>query len=266
MRQSDRLHTPQIVMELLLCNVETQRAVSLLRCTGRLCGTPFSQSYNYLKRAARIRHFEVQRLRIDSHHPRGLLPNHVCKQTSSTTMPNYITTRLLGWATLALLVGLISGCDTLIGSGGAGDADGPLIPSDTASVSINELDVHLVTPDTVSVGEAFEIRILVQNQTRRDVVVQTGSGCLTVPGVFEIGGERVPFRGTGIFCTAAITNHDIPSGETIERTFDVQATLRTEEEDVPASPGTYEVRTELDWGIQGDHSSRTLQRRLRVQP
>jgi hypothetical protein len=181
-------------------------------------------------------------------------------------MSNLIPTRLLNWAALLLLVGCITGCDTLIGSGGAGNADEPPVPGDAAHVSINELDAYLVTPDTVSVGETFEIRILVQNQTRRDVVVQTSSGCLTVPGVFEIGGARVPFRGTGIFCTAAVTNHDIPSGETIERTFDVQTTLRTEGEDVPASPGTYEVRTDLDWGIQGDYSSRTLQRKFRVQP
>ncbi|PEN05976.1 hypothetical protein CRI93_10860 [Longimonas halophila] len=181
-------------------------------------------------------------------------------------MPNLTPTRLLNWAALLLLVGLITGCDTLIGSGGAGNADELPIPGNATRVSINELDVYLVTPDTVSVGEAFEVRVLVENQTRRNVVVQTSSGCLVVPSVFEAGGERVPFRGSGIVCTAAVTNHDIPSGETIERTFDVQAALRTEEEDVPASPGTYEVRADLDWGIQGDYSSRTLQRRFRVQP
>ena len=182
------------------------------------------------------------------------------------SMSKRTSTRLLSLTALVLCLGLVTGCDTLIGSGGAGNADEPPIPGDAARVSIDELDAYLVTPDTVSVGDPFEIRILVQNQTRRDVVVQTSSGCLVVPSVFEAGGERVPFRGTGIFCTAAITNHEIPSGETIERTFDVQAALRTEEEDVPASPGTYEVRTDLDWGIQGDYSSRTLQRRFRVQP
>lgn len=182
-------------------------------------------------------------------------------------MPNLTPMRLLNWAALLLLVGCITGCDTLIGSGGAGNTDEPVIPDDASRASINELDVYLAAPDTVSVGEEFEIRVLVQNQTRRDVVVQTSNGCLAVPSIFEIGGERVPFKGSWIGCTTAITYHDIPRGETIESTFDVQATLRTEEENVPPSPGSYEVHADLNWSIQGEHPSHiALKRRLHVQP
>lgn len=154
----------------------------------------------------------------------------------------------------------LAGCDALWGIDDSGDGAGPA----TAVVEPG-LRLTLSAPDTVAAGEAFTVRFAAQNRTGAEVAVRTPSSCLIEPGVFTLGGERVPFVGSIRGCAAVITTHRIPAGETLARTFDVQAVRRVPDGTAPAEPGPYTVGVSLNWRIDGEAVSlSTLGRRLRV--
>jgi len=150
-------------------------------------------------------------------------------------------TRLNLTALASLLLILVAGCnDSFVGAENA------------ATAEVDGLLLQLLAPDTVAPADSFEVRFVVQNRTGEDVAVTTPSGCLVVPRVTDGTGERVPLKGTGILCTAAITTHEIPAGGAVNRNFDMQAVLFTSEEEKPGSPGRFTVEARLDWSIDGE--------------
>jgi len=167
-------------------------------------------------------------------------------------------------AATVLLVSL-TGCDALWGIDDSSDNDNAREPA-TAIVDPG-LVVGLAAPDTVTVGEAFTVRFTVQNTTGETVDITTSSGCLALPSVVEFYGERVPFVGTSLGCTAAITTHTIPAGEALTQTFDLRASLSGSDSETAASPGPYTVQANFNWSIGGNEVSlSTLGRSFRVQP
>lgn len=155
-----------------------------------------------------------------------------------------------------LLLGLLAGCDSL----GFGQGDEALETRGVTSATVDGLRVHLFAPDTVAVGEAFVVRVAVQNQTKNDASVTTPGSCLVTPGIFDGEGERVGFKGSIIGCLGVVTTHEIPAGEVMEGSFDVEAVLYTREGDEPVAPGEYTVRANLEW------TERTIERELVVRP
>ena len=65
---------------------------------------------------------------------------------------------------------------------------------------------------------------------------------------------------------AAITTHEIPAGDVVERAFDVQAVLRTGEGEEPVRPGSYTMQIELKWGTGEAGSAVEIERELIVRP
>lgn len=154
-------------------------------------------------------------------------------------------TRTFNLTAVLVFLGLLFGCDSVGGF------------DDGVTAKVDGLKIHLFAPGTVAASDSFEVRFVVLNRTFEEVTIVTPSGCLVVPGVFEGSQyglrERVPFRGSVIACTAAITEHEIPGRQTVERTFDLEAVLPRydEREDEPVPPGDYLLRVGLDWTIEG---------------
>lgn len=155
---------------------------------------------------------------------------------------------------LLVVFGLVAGCDSI---SGLWQNEGPLDTRTAASATVDGLAVHLFAPDTVAVADSFEVRVVVQNQEDQVQTVTTPSACLVQPGIFDKEGDREPFKGSILLCAAAITTHEIPANGTVERRFDVQAALSTADGNEPVSPGTYAVRVEFDWTIDGDKAELT---------
>jgi hypothetical protein len=156
--------------------------------------------------------------------------------------------RQLLFSLLLFVFGLVAGCESITGLGQNGET---LDLRGATSATIDGLAVHLFAPDTVAVADSFEVRVVVQNQTDEKQAVTTPSACLVQPGIFDKEGDRVPFKGSILLCAAAITTHDIPADDTVERRFDIRAVLDTADGEEPAPPGNYVVQTELDWTIGG---------------
>lgn len=69
-----------------------------------------------------------------------------------------------------------------------------------------------------------------------------------------------------IYCTAAITTHEIPAGDVVERAFDVQAVLHTGEGGEPVWLGSCTVQIELRWGSGETGSAAEIERELIARP
>jgi len=150
--------------------------------------------------------------------------------------------RVLNLAVSAfVLFALVAGCD-----------DPVVGPKNDATAEVDGLTLRLSAPDTVAVADSFEVRFVVQNRSAGDVTVKTPNSCLVLPRVTDGVGERVPLKGTGIGCLTVITTHEIDAGETIGRSFDVEAALFTSEGEEPVSPGRYTLQARLDWTIDGE--------------
>lgn len=158
--------------------------------------------------------------------------------------------RYFEWTVLILLLGLTAGCDGLSGLGENGlDAD------NAATATVDGLKIYFSAPDTVAPRDSFEVRFVVLNRTFENMTVVTSNSCLVTPGIFEDTGfgvgARTPFKGSVIGCLMVATEHDIPAGKALKRTFDMQAVLPgyDEREDEPAPPGHYVIRAGLDWTL-----------------
>lgn len=117
------------------------------------------------------------------------------------------------------------------------------------------LDVQLsVAPGEVAQRAPFTARLAVTNRSSDTVRVVTSHGCLVLPNVVR-DGERVPFRGTDIGCTAAVTTHVFAPGETRTQSWNLKAELYAQhpgDVDGAAAPsGTYRVRAVFDTGVGG---------------
>lgn len=147
-----------------------------------------------------------------------------------------------------LVVGLVAGCDSILGIGGDDGRD----RRGATTVEVEGLAVHLFVPDTVAVADSFAVRVVVRNQTTEKRALTTPSACLTGTRILDARNERVPFRGSARLCAAVVTTREIPSYTAIERQYDMQAVLDTPDGDQPAAPGSYTVQVDLDWSIEGD--------------
>lgn len=140
-----------------------------------------------------------------------------------------------------LLFALVVGCDD------------PFVGAENdTTAEVGGLLLRLSAPDTVAVADSFEVRVIAQNQSDDDVAVKTPNSCFVIPHVTDGTGDRVPLKGTGILCAAAITTHEIPEGGGIEKSFDVKAVRYTSEGEDPVSPGRFTLQARLDWTIDGE--------------
>ena len=164
---------------------------------------------------------------------------------------------------LVLVLSFTAGCDSI--SGLWQDEDGRDTRGAT-TMEVEDLAVHLSAPDTVAVADSFAVRVVVQNKGDESRAVTTSSGCLVQPGIFNEIGDRVPFKGSILLCTGAITTHQLPANDTEERRFNMQAVLDAADGEDPVSSGTYTVRVTLDWAIEGNEIERSVERPLVVRP
>lgn len=130
------------------------------------------------------------------------------------------------------------------------------------------LEVTLtVEPGEVAQHAPFTVRLTVTNTTLETLQVVTAHGCLAVPNVLR-SGERVPFEGSWWGCTAAITTHVFPPGETHSRTWEMRAELYAEHpgdvDGAPAPRGTYWVQAEFDTYVPGTAHKPAISKMLRV--
>lgn len=142
------------------------------------------------------------------------------------------------------------GCDSILGLESEDPGWFPLSASQSADTILVEPDLKgtLQTPDTVSTGDAFEVRTGVENQTAQLVAVPTGNAALWKFGIYD-GDELVPVKGAMLLCATVVTEHTIEPGENT-RSRDLRAG-RSSNEDQPIDPGTYTARLTLDWKING---------------
>lgn len=130
------------------------------------------------------------------------------------------------------------------------------------------LEVTLtVAPDQVAQHAPFSAELRVTNTTADTLRVVTAHGCLAIPNVLR-DGERVPFEGSWWGCTAAITTHVFPPGETRSHTWQMRAELYAEHagdvERAPAPRGTYWVQAEFDVYFPGMTAKPAVAAMLRV--
>lgn len=112
------------------------------------------------------------------------------------------------------------------------------------------LQVQLtVEPSVVAPDAPFAATLSVTNTTSQELRVTTAHGCLATPHVMR-GDRRFPFEGSWWGCTAAITTHVFPAGETRSHSWNMRAQLYAEypgdTDGAPAARATYRVRAEFD--------------------
>jgi len=125
-----------------------------------------------------------------------------------------------------------------------------------------------VAPGQVNQHGSFTVQLDVTNTTDEIIRVVTSHGCLAIPNVLR-DGKRIPFKGSSWGCTAAITTHTLPPGETRLRTWEMRAELYAEhagDVDGAAAPkGLYRVQAEFDTVPKsGNLQKPTIEQDLRV--
>lgn len=156
-----------------------------------------------------------------------------------------------------LLLGFLVGCDTFnLNDGGPTRSEPyPLQRADSTTVKPG-LTAMLQTPDTVALGDAFDLRTRVGNQTGKPITVTTGNAAFWTIGIYD-GDEVVPVEGTMLAYATVLTGHTIDPGATLI-TIDLQA-VRSSEKEPLIDPGTYTARLTLDWKINGTTVEDTLE-------
>jgi hypothetical protein len=109
----------------------------------------------------------------------------------------------------------------------------------------------------------------VTNTTNDTIHVVTAHSCLAIPNVLN-NGERIPFRGSGWGCFAAITTHSFGPGEVRSIKWDMKAELYAEQpgdvDGAPAPKGSYVVQAEFDtYPVDGSGRKPAVEAKLRVQ-
>lgn len=114
------------------------------------------------------------------------------------------------------------------------------------------LDIRFaVEPGEVLQHAPFNVKLTLSNTTSDTIKIVTSHGCLSTPHFYR-NGKRVPMSGSDMGCTAAITTHTFPPGETRSFAWPMRAEFYAEQagdvEGAPAPTGTYLVRAEFDIG------------------
>jgi len=160
-----------------------------------------------------------------------------------------------------LTVPFLGGCDLPFGTE-FGDGTPPPEVKDRIVVRPGP-EVALLAPDTVATTDSFDVRVRLENTAGRPVQITTPSSCLVRPGVFS-GDDRVEWNGSLIGCAMVITERALQPGAPQTKTFEMQAVTTSADGEVPASPGEYTVRIQIDWTVEGREAERVLSAPLRV--
>lgn len=182
------------------------------------------------------------------------------------TTDQHVKIRLMSLSRATLFVCLLTvpflgGCDLPFGTE-FGDGTPPPEVKDRIVVRPG-LEVALLAPDTVATTDSFDVRVRLENTAGRLVRVTTPSSCLVRPGVFS-GDDRVEWNGSLIGCAMVITERALQPGAPQTKTFEMQAVTTSADGEVPASPGEYTVRIQIDWTVEGREAERVLSAPLRV--
>jgi hypothetical protein len=169
-------------------------------------------------------------------------------------------------ALLTLSATLFLGCEMPFG---VGSDDGSDVPDFEARDRVEiepGLVAKLYAPTRVAAGDSFHVRFTLKNATEDSIQVQTGACWGQPAAVFD--GEQVPLVGSFQACTMQLLIWPLPGRETRERTFDLKASLNTSngspDVEGPAEPGTYTLRTTLDWTVGGQEVEKTLEAGLEI--
>jgi hypothetical protein len=160
-----------------------------------------------------------------------------------------------------LSVTLLLGCEMPfgIGSDDGGDAPGPEV-RDQVEIEPG-LVARLYAPERVATGDSFQVRFATENTSTVPIQVKTGA-CWGQPAAF-VDGEQVPLVGSFQACTMQLVSRTLPGNDTRERTFYLKALQNasngSSEVEGPAEPGTYTLRTTLDWRVNGREVKKHLE-------
>jgi hypothetical protein len=150
---------------------------------------------------------------------------------------------------------------------GSDDGDGAPDPEFRDQVEIDPgLVARLYAPKRVATGDTFQVRFAAKNTTKDSIQVRT-SACWGRPGAF-LDEEQVPLVGSFQVCTMQLLTWSFPGKETRERTFDIKALLNASngspEVEGLAEPGTYTLRTTLDWTVNGREIKKNLEANVEI--
>jgi len=156
---------------------------------------------------------------------------------------------------------LFLGCEMPfgIGSDDGGDAPDPEV-RDQVEIEPG-LVARLYAPEQVATGDSFQVRFTNTNTATVPIQLETGA-CWGQPTAF-LDGEQVPLVGSFQACTMQLVSRTLPGNDTRERSFDLKALLNASngspEVEAPAEPGTYTLRTTLDWRVNGQEVKKHLE-------
>jgi hypothetical protein len=156
---------------------------------------------------------------------------------------------------------LLVGCELPFGMGSDdGDSAHRLQLRDQVEIEPG-LVASLYAPEQVATGDSFQVRFAIENTATVPIQLETGA-CWGQPAAF-VEGEQVPLVGSFQACTMQLVSRTLPGNDTRERTFDLKALQNASngspEVEGPAEPGTYTLRTTLDWRVNGREVKKRLE-------
>lgn len=167
-----------------------------------------------------------------------------------------LSSRAMSLGVAALILGLLVGCDVFDLNKSSENADSyPLRMGDSTEVEPG-LEIELLTPDTVALGDPFRMEIRTNNLTGHSVSVVSGSACMYRFGLYH-DDEAVPVEGAGRLCATVQTEISVPPGDRVKR-YDLRA-VRASNHEAPISSGAYTARVMLNWRIEGTAVKDTLE-------
>lgn len=155
---------------------------------------------------------------------------------------------------------LLFGCEVPFGIGSGGGGGTPSLEVQGQVEIEPGLVARLHAPKRVAAGDSFQVRFTAENTTADSLQLQTGA-CWGQPAAL-LEGEQVPLVGSYQVCTSQLLTWTLSGRETRKRTFDLKASLNessgSPETVGPAEPGTYTLKTTLDWTVDDQKVERSL--------
>jgi len=153
---------------------------------------------------------------------------------------------------LLLLTVVLAGCERPFGFQSGPEISPSLEQKDQGTLDPG-LEVRLLGPARVAPGDSFRVQFQLENKTASTIRVKTGA-CWGQPAV-SLDGKEVPLIGSRQVCTSERLTWDLSSKSTRTRDFDLTAAMNASvgspEVGRVSEPGTYTLRTTLDWTVQG---------------